>query len=118
MSDTTEGTYGKTRLVDDVMTATGLTRRQVEQVLTATLDTIAGRLRSGQRVTLTGFGTFSMRQRSARSGVNPQTRQAIEIPAGQRAHWKPAATLLATKPPAENGSYAQERGGRARPKGR
>lgn len=115
MSDTK---YGKTALIDDVTaTTTGLTRRQVEQVVNATLDTIATRLRQGQGVTLTGFGTFSTRERPARSGVNPQTRQKIQIPAGTRAHWKPASTLLATK--AAGGSYARERGGATnRPKGR
>ena len=109
--------YGKTRLIDDVMTTTGLTRTQVEQVVNATLHTIRDRLKQGQTVTLTGFGAFSIKQRAARSGMNPQTKQAIQIPAGTRAHWKPAATLLAAK--AENGSYAQERGGSAgKPKGR
>ena len=114
MSDTK---YGKTALIDDVTArTTGLTRKQVEQVVNATLDTVAAQLRQGGSVTLTGFGTFSMRARQARSGVNPQTRQKIDIPAGTRAHWKPAATLLATK--AAGGSYAKERGGSARPKGR
>ncbi len=66
--------------------------------MNATLQTIADRLRGGQTITLTGFGTFSMKERRARSGVNPQTKQKIQIAAGRRAHWKPASTLLSTPP--------------------
>jgi DNA-binding protein HU-beta len=91
MSDTR---YGKTALIDDVTKATGLTRKQVEQVVNATLATIQRQVQSGQNVTLTGFGSFKLSQRSARRGTNPQTKQPMEIPARVAAHFTPASTFL------------------------
>lgn len=89
MSDTAER-YGKTKLIDDVTAATtGLKRTQIETIVNATLQTIADRLRGGQTITLTGFGTFSMKERRARSGVNPQTKQSRSPPAGARTGSRP-----------------------------
>ena len=89
-----ESKYGKTALIDDVTKTTDLTRKQVEQVVNATLTTIQQRVQNGQSVTITGFGSFKLSQRSARKGTNPQTRQPMEIPARRAAHWTPASTFL------------------------
>jgi DNA-binding protein HU-beta len=112
----TDSTYGKTKLIDDVTATTGLSRKQVEQVINATLDAIQTRLQGGQGVTLTGFGTFSMKERAERTVRNIRTGQPTTVPAGQRAHWKPAASFLKPNAPAgvarqlENATYARERG--------
>ena len=100
-----ESKYGKTALIDEVTTTTGLTRKQVEQVVNATLATIQHKVQTGQQVTLTGFGSFKLSQRSARNGINPQTRQPLQIPARAAAHWTPASTFLTAAPTTD----AQER---------
>jgi nucleoid DNA-binding protein len=86
--------YGKTALIAEVAKATGLTQTQVAQVVNATLATIQHHVQSGQQVTLTNFGSFKLSQRSARNGINPQTRAPMQIPARQAAHWTPASTFL------------------------
>jgi nucleoid DNA-binding protein len=74
--------YSKTSLIDDITASTqGYTRRQVAEILDATLDTIQAKIASGQAVTLTGFGTFRQTQRAARTGTNIRTGQKIQIPA-------------------------------------
>src|SRR5215470_8493206 len=73
--------YGKTSLIDDVTAQTqGYSRRQVAEIVDATLDTVARKVAAGQNVTLTGFGTFRPSQRAARTGTNIRTRQKIQIP--------------------------------------
>jgi DNA-binding protein HU-beta len=101
-----ESKYGKTALIDDVTKTTGLTRKQVEQVVNATLATIQQKVQAGQAVTLTGFGSFKLSQRSARNGINPQTRQPMQIPARTTAHSTPASNFLQTS---TSGDSAQER---------
>src|SRR5919109_157355 len=84
MPDTKRRTYGKTALIDDVTAQTqGYNRRQVEEVLSTALNTIASKVASGQDVTLTGFGTFRRSERAARTGTNIRTRERIQIPAQQ-----------------------------------
>ncbi len=59
-----------------------LYQRDVEKIVNAILDTIADALSRGDRVELRGFGAFSVKKRDARTGRNPRTGEAIEIPAG------------------------------------
>jgi DNA-binding protein HU-beta len=116
MTENSRSTYGKPALVRDVATTTGLTQKQVEAVITAALDTVQQKVQGGQSVTLSGFGTFSIKERAERAGVNPQTGQRITIAPGQRAHWKPSATFLKPTAPTsvarepEQGLYARESG--------
>ena len=65
----------KVELSEKVSVKVGLTKKQVEDTLDALLDTIIETLKTGGEVTLTGFGQFLARQRSARMGVNPQKPQ-------------------------------------------
>jgi nucleoid DNA-binding protein len=95
MSDTK---YGKTALIDDVTAATqGLTRKQVETVVNATLATIQQKLQTGQAVTLTGFGTFRTSERAARRGKDIRSGQPIQIAAHTAARWTPANNFMGTK---------------------
>lgn len=98
--------YGKTALIAEVAKATGLTQTQVAQVINAMLATIQQKVGAGQAVTITGFGSFRLSQRSARNGINPQTRQPMQIPARQAAHWTPASTFL--QPRAESATDGAE----------
>jgi|SRR5690349_8652250 DNA-binding protein HU-beta len=73
----------KTDFIARVAEQTGVSKKTARQVLEAALDTIAQSLASGEKVVLTGFGTFELRERQERRGVNPQTRQAMTIPASR-----------------------------------
>jgi len=71
----------KADLVEKVATQTGLTKKASREAVDAMISAITDSLTTEERVTLVGFGTFQVRQRKARKGVNPQTREAINIPA-------------------------------------
>jgi len=71
----------KAELVEEVAGKAGLTRKEAGDVVDAITSAITDSLVRNERVTLVGFGTFQVRQRKARRGVNPQTREAINIPA-------------------------------------
>ncbi len=71
----------KTDFIKAVAERTGVSQKETRTVVDAALDVIAEALKRGEKVTLTGFGTFEVRQRQEREGVNPQTRAKIKIPA-------------------------------------
>jgi len=71
----------KADLVEKVANQTGLTKKVSREAVDAIISAITDSLTTEERVTLVGFGTFQVRQRKARKGVNPQTREAINIPA-------------------------------------
>jgi DNA-binding protein HU-beta len=73
----------KTDFIARVAEQTGTSKKVTRQVIEAALDTIAQSLANDEKVVLTGFGTFELRTRQARRGVNPQTRQAMTIPASR-----------------------------------
>ena len=72
----------KADLVAAVAAKTKMTQTAVDSVISVALDTIVDAVAAGDKVTLTGFGSFEKRTRAARQGRNPQTGQVIEIPAG------------------------------------
>ena len=71
----------KNEFIRQVAKEAGLPQTMVSQVLSAAVRVIARSLIGGQKVVWTGFGTFEVRQRSARRGINPQTRERITIDA-------------------------------------
>jgi DNA-binding protein HU-beta len=71
----------KVELVTKVSEQSGLKKKEAELAVNAVLDVISDALASGDKVQLIGFGTFETRKREARSGRNPQTGEAMEIPA-------------------------------------
>ena len=83
----------KTELIASVSEKTGLTKRDSEKALAAVIDTISETLSKGGKVQLVGFGTFEVRERAARTGVNPQTQQKITIAAAKVAAFKAGSTL-------------------------
>ena len=60
---------------------TGMTKKQAAAAVDAVIDTVKGALKKGDKVSLVGFGTFSVKRRKARTGRNPQTGKAIKIKA-------------------------------------
>lgn len=83
----------KSELITQVTQRTGLTKLQAERSVNAALETIAQTLQQGQKVQLSGFGTFEVRLRQARVGRNPQTRQAVAIPATRQPVFTPSKNL-------------------------
>lgn len=73
----------KTELITAIAEKSGLTKKDAEAALTATLDTIVETVAAGDKIQITGFGTFEQRQRNARMGCDPRTGSKIEIPASK-----------------------------------
>ncbi|NLY52689.1 MAG: HU family DNA-binding protein [Firmicutes bacterium] len=71
----------KVELVSQVAERTGMTKKDAGACVDAVLSVIEEALRAGEKVQLTGFGTFEVRERAARKGRNPQTGAEIEIAA-------------------------------------
>jgi DNA-binding protein HU-beta len=83
----------KTDFIKAVAEKTGISQKDTKQVIDAALAVIEDALKSGEKVTLTGFGTFEVRERQARDGVNPQTRAKIKIPATKTPGFSASSTL-------------------------
>ncbi len=83
----------KTDLINAVAEGAGLTKVAAEKAIKATLDAISNELKNGGTITLIGFGTFSVIERKARNGKNPQTGETIKIPAKKVAKFKPGKAL-------------------------
>lgn len=73
----------KTELIAAVAEQSGLSKKDAEKALNATIDTIIKAVADGDKIQLTGFGTFEQRQRNARTGCDPRTGNTIEIPASK-----------------------------------
>ena len=83
----------KTELVAVVAENAGLTKKDAERVINASIDAITAALANGEKVQISGFGTFETKTREARIGRNPHTREAIEIPATRVPTFKPSKAL-------------------------
>lgn len=71
----------KSALIDSIASKTGHSKKDVELTIEAMLDIITNSLQQGQEVTFTGFGSFMVSNRAARMGINPLTKEKIQIPA-------------------------------------
>ncbi len=83
----------KTELVDAIAKKTGLTKKQAKMAVDAFIDVVKGELMQGGKVRLIGFGTFEVRKRAARKGMNPRTKKPITIPARKVPAFKPSNEL-------------------------
>ena len=83
----------KKELIESIATAADISKAAAEKALNGTLAAIAESLKKGGKVTLVGFGTFSVSKRKARSGRNPQTGTTIKIPAKKIAKFKAGSKL-------------------------
>ncbi|GFP33997.1 DNA-binding protein HU-beta, partial [Candidatus Hakubella thermalkaliphila] len=82
-------TKTKADLIDQVATAAGLKKKEAKAAVDAFLGKVEAALKAGSKVQLTGFGTFEVRNRKARTGVKPGTTQKIKIPASKYPAFKP-----------------------------
>ncbi|NTU66353.1 MAG: HU family DNA-binding protein [Candidatus Moranbacteria bacterium] len=71
----------KDMLVSSINEKTDLSKKDIELVIDTMTDVITKALQGGDKVTFTGFGTFRISDRAAREGINPQTKEKIQIPA-------------------------------------
>ncbi len=83
----------KADLVEQIATDTGLSKKDVKAVVDGMLGHVTDKLKEGEKIQLTGFGTFEVRERKARSGVKPGTTERIEIPASKYPAFKPGKGL-------------------------
>lgn len=78
----------KTELVAAIADKAGIAKKDAEKALTAFVDTVVDELKAGNKIQLVGFGTFEVRERAARTGINPQTKQQIKIAASKNPVFK------------------------------
>ena len=83
----------KAELIEEVASQTGLAKRTSDKAVDAVVSAISDCLAKREKVTLVGFGTFGVRQRKARTGRNPQTGAALQIPAKRVAKFVAGKTL-------------------------
>ena len=83
----------KTELIAAVAEKTGMTKKDAERVINATLDTITASLIAGDKVQVSGFGIFEVKAREARVGRNPRTKETIQIPATRLPAFKASKAL-------------------------
>jgi len=79
----------KQELIEEIASKAAISKRAATLAIDTLVDSIGKSLKKGTKVTITGFGTFSVSKRSARSGVNPRNpQQRIQIPAMRTPHFK------------------------------
>jgi DNA-binding protein HU-beta len=83
----------KASLVSEVVKRTDLARSEAARVVDAVIQVIREQVARGQRVSLSGFGTFERVRRNARTGRNPHTREAVSIPARNAPVFRPGAVF-------------------------
>ena len=83
----------KTELVTAAAEQTGMTKKDTEKALNAAFDVIASALSKGEKVQVSGFGIFEVKEREARMGRNPRTGEAMEIAASRTPTFKASKTL-------------------------
>ena len=83
----------KTQLVDKIAQGAEITKADAGRALDAFIEAVTDTLKDGDQVSLVGFGTFSVRERAARTGRNPQTGEAIQIAAAKVPGFKPGKGL-------------------------
>lgn len=91
----------KTEFIATVAEKAGLSKTDATRAVNTALDVITEALQSGDRVVLTGFGAFEVRQAKERWGVNPRTKEKVLIPATKRPAFKAGAELKKAVDPAK-----------------
>ena len=87
----------KSELVDAIAAKTGMTKVAAKEAMNASFATIQEQLNKGEKVTLIGFGTFSVADRKARTAKNPQNGKTVKVPAKKVAKFKAGSNLIVAK---------------------
>ena len=83
----------KTELIAAAAERSGVTKKDAEKVIGAAFELIVAQLQKGEKVQISGFGVFEVKERDARVGRNPHTGEAVQIPAAKVPAFKPSKTL-------------------------
>ena len=83
----------KAELISAVAEKSNLTKKDSDKAVSAVIDAITEALVSGDKVSLVGFGTFEVKDRAARKGINPRTKEAMPIPASKLPAFKAGKAL-------------------------
>jgi len=83
----------KADLISKIAMNSGLSKKDSEKALAAAIDAIVESLKAGEKVQLVGFGIFDVKERAARTGRNPKTKEAIKIPASRTPQFKAGKAL-------------------------
>lgn len=83
----------KTELIGLVASECKITKKETEAVINTMLEVIAQGLQKNEKINISGFGIFEIKERAERKGVNPRTREEITIPASKFPSFKPSKTL-------------------------
>ena len=83
----------KTELVAAIAEKAGISKRDADKALAAFLETVTDEMKKGEKIQLVGFGTFEVRERAERTGINPQTKQTIKIAASKNPVFKAGKAL-------------------------
>ncbi len=83
----------KAELIAAVAEKTGLSKKDADKAVSAVFESVKDALVAGDKVAVFGFGTFEVRERAARTGLNPQTKQKIQIAASKAPAFKAAKAL-------------------------
>ncbi|KAB2824050.1 HU family DNA-binding protein [Aliivibrio finisterrensis] len=93
MNNLKGNTVNKSQLVDQIADNADISKAAAGRALDALVETVTETLKSGEQVTLVGFGSFLVRERAARTGRNPKTGEAIEISAAKVPAFKAGKAL-------------------------
>ncbi|MBQ5608307.1 MAG: HU family DNA-binding protein [Oscillospiraceae bacterium] len=83
----------KAELIATIAEKTGMTKKDAERVVSATFEAITDTLQKGDKVQVSGFGSFEVKTREARIGRNPRTKEEVQIPATRLPAFKASKTL-------------------------
>lgn len=83
----------KSELVAAIAAKAEISKKDADKALAAFIDSVTAELKKGEKVQLVGFGTFEIRKRAARTGINPQTKKSIKIPASKNPVFKAGKAL-------------------------
>lgn len=83
----------KSEFINAVSEKSGLSKVDAKKAIEAFVETVSNELKEGGKVALLGFGSFSVTEKAARKGVNPKTKETIEIPARKSVKFKAGAEL-------------------------
>ena len=83
----------KAEFIAAVAAKSDMTKKDTEKAVSAVIDTITDTLAKGEKIQLVGFGTFEVRERAAREGINPQTKKKIKIKATKVPAFKAGSAL-------------------------
>lgn len=83
----------KTELVAAIAEKAGISKKDADKALAAFLETVTDEMKKGEKIQLVGFGTFEVRERAERTGINPRTKQPIKIAASKNPVFKAGKAL-------------------------